>query len=127
MSRWTLEVSARFEAAHWLRSYRGAREPVHGHSWRVIARLETGHLDGDGLAYDFVEVQRALQALAARFDHGEINAVPPFDVESPSTERVAAWFFDELTRALPAAPLVAVTLFEGPDASATYRPGEGRA
>jgi len=36
---------------------------------------------------------------------------------------VATWFFDELVRRLPAAPLAAVTLFEGPDCSATYRPG----
>ena len=97
MARWSLEVASRFEAAHWLRSYRGAAEPVHGHSWRVVARLETSGLDEDGLAFDFVEIKRALDDLAGRLDHGEINRVPPFDVESPSTERVAAWFFDELS------------------------------
>ncbi len=36
MARCTLEVASRFEAAHHLRSYRGAPEPVHGHSWRVL-------------------------------------------------------------------------------------------
>lgn len=123
MARWTLEVAARFEAAHWLRSYRGAPEPVHGHSWRVVARLEARGLDDDGLAFDFVEIKRALDELAGRFDHGEINRVPPFDVESPTTERIAAWFFDELAGRLPSAPLAAVTIFEGPDCSATYRPG----
>lgn len=123
MARWTLEVSSRFEAAHWLRSYRGAPEPVHGHSWRVVARLEADRLDDDGIAYDFVAVRRALDELSGRFHHGEINRVPPFDVESPSTERIAAWFYDELARRLPAAPLAAVTLFEGADCSATYRPG----
>jgi 6-pyruvoyltetrahydropterin/6-carboxytetrahydropterin synthase len=121
MSRWTLEVASRFEAAHHLRSYRGAPETTHGHSWRVLARLETDRLDGEGMAYDFVAVKRELDRLAARLDHGDINAVPPFDVESPTTERIAAWFFDEIARALPAAPLAAVTLFEGPDCSATYR------
>lgn len=121
MARFTLEVASRFEAAHHLRSYRGAPEVVHGHSWRVLARLETRELDGEGMAYDFVAVKRALDRLAARLDHGDVNAVPPFDVESPTTERIAAWFFDELERALPEAPLVAVTLFEGPDCSATYR------
>jgi 6-pyruvoyltetrahydropterin/6-carboxytetrahydropterin synthase len=124
-----LEVAARFEAAHHLRSYRGAVEPVHGHSWRVIARLETATLGSEGMAYDFVEVKGALDALAARLDHGDVNAVPPFDVESPTTERIAAWFFDQLRGRLPSAPLVAVTLFEGPDCSATYQPtppaGEG--
>ncbi len=124
MARWTLEVASRFEAAHHLLSYRGAPEAVHGHSWRVVARLETDRLDAEGMAYDFVAVKRALDALASRLDHADLNAVPPFDVESPTTERVAAWFFDGLVDALPGAPLAAVTLFEGPDCSATYRPGE---
>lgn len=123
MARYSLAVSAGFEAAHHLRSYRGAPEPVHGHSWRVIAQLEADHLDGEGMAFDFVPVRRALETLAARFHHGDVNGVPPFDVENPTTERIAIWFFDELARRLPEAPLAAVTLFEGPDCSATYRPG----
>lgn len=127
MARWTLEVASRFEAAHALRSYRGAPETVHGHSWRVLVRLETDHLDAEGMAYDFVAVKRVLDALAARLDHGDLNAVAPFDVESPTTERIAAWFFDGLIARLPAAPLAAVTVFEGPDCSATYRPGEAPA
>lgn len=122
MPRWVLEVAGRFEAAHRLRSWRGAAEPTHGHSWRVLARLETDRLDDEGLAYDFVAVRDALRALAARVDHRDLNTVPPFDLESPTTERVARWFFDGLTSALPDAPLVAVTVFEGPDASATYLP-----
>ena len=125
MARWTLEVAARCEAAHHLRSYRGAPEPVHGHSWRVLARLETDRLDAEGMAHDFVTVKRALDALATRLDHGDVNAMPPFDRENPTTERLAAWFFDGLVDLLPGLPLAAVTLFEGPDCSATYRPGEG--
>lgn len=122
MARYELEVAAHFEAAHHLRSYRGAPEPVHGHSWRVIARLGAERLDDEGIAFDFVVVRRALERLAARFDHGDVNAVPPFDVVSPTTERIAEWFFGELARELgPSAPLEAVTVFEGPDASATFR------
>jgi 6-pyruvoyltetrahydropterin/6-carboxytetrahydropterin synthase len=125
MALWTLEVASRFEAAHHLLAYRGAPEAVHGHSWRVVARLETERVDGEGMAYDFVAVKRALDALAARLDHRHVNAVPPFDRESPTTERIAAWFFDELMLALPGAPLAATTVFEGPDCSASYRPPRG--
>lgn len=74
------------------------------------------------MAYDFVAVRDALAALTARLDHRDINAIPPFDLESPTTERIARWFHEELARALPGAPLVAVTVWEGPDASATYEP-----
>jgi len=115
-------VAATFEAAHRLYLWRGAPETAHGHSWRVVARLATDRLDGEGMAYDFVAVRDALAALAARLDHRDINAVPPFDAESPTTERIARWFFEELAAALPDAPLVAVTVFEGANCSATYAP-----
>jgi 6-pyruvoyltetrahydropterin/6-carboxytetrahydropterin synthase len=119
---YVLRVVARFEAAHHLTSYKGRPEPNHGHSWRVEAVLATADLDGEGMAFDFVEIKTALQELAARFDHGDVNAVPPFDAVSPTTERIAAWFFDRLAERLPAAPLAEVTVWEGPDCSATYRP-----
>lgn len=122
MPRWTLEVAATFEAAHRLYLWRGAPESSHGHSWRVVARLATDALDDEGMAYDFVAVRDALAALTARVDHRDLNAVAPFDRESPTTERVARWFFDGLAAALGDAPLVAVTVFEGPNCSATYTP-----
>jgi len=122
MASYRLRVVARFEAAHHLTSYKGKPEPTHGHSWRVEAVLETAGLDAEGMAYDFVEVRGALRELAARLDHQDVNTVPPFDRTSPTTERIAAWFFEGLAEKLPGAPLAEVTLWEGPDCSATYRP-----
>jgi 6-pyruvoyltetrahydropterin/6-carboxytetrahydropterin synthase len=122
MASYRLRVIARFEAAHHLTSYKGSPEPVHGHSWRVEAVLETAGLGPEGMAYDFVEVRGALRELAARLDHRHVNTVPPFDALSPTTERIAAWFFEGLRERLPGAPLTEVTLWEGPDCSATYRP-----
>jgi 6-pyruvoyltetrahydropterin/6-carboxytetrahydropterin synthase len=118
-----LRVRTRFEAAHHLTSYRGRPEPVHGHSWQVEAALAADALDDEGIAFDFVAVQRALAELAARFDHRDVNAVAPFDELSPTTERLAEWFHRELAARLPGAGLVEVTVWEGADASATYRPG----
>lgn len=118
-----LRVRHRFEAAHHLTSYKGSPEPVHGHSWRVEAVLEAPELDEEGMGFDFVEVRGTLAELAGRFDHGDVNAVAPFDRLSPTTERLAAWFFEELARRLPAsAGLAEVTVWEGPDCAATYRP-----
>lgn len=122
MPSYTLRVRVRFEAAHHLTSYKGAPEPVHGHSWQVEAVLAAPELDGEGMAWDFVEVQGALRELAAQLDHRHVNTVPPFDALSPTTERIAAWFFDGLAERLPAAPLAEVTVWEGPDCSASYRP-----
>lgn len=117
-----LRVREGFEAAHHLTSYKGRPEPVHGHSWTVEAALAADELDDEGMAFDFVEVRDALRRLAARFDHRHVNEVPPFDAVSPTTERLARWFHDELAAALPEAGLVEVTVWEGPACSATYRP-----
>jgi len=119
---YVLRVGSRFEAAHHLTSYKGSPEPAHGHSWRVEAALETAELDAEGMAYDFVAVQAALRELVSGVDHRDLNTVPPFDRTSPTTERLAAWFFSALREKLPGAPLVEVTVWEGPDCSATYRP-----
>ena len=119
---YTLRVREGFEAAHHLTSYKGSPEPVHGHSWTVEAVLEAAELDDEGMGFDFVEARDALRELAGRFDHRHVNEVPPFDETSPTTERLARWFFDELSRRLPGAGLSEVTVWEGPACSATYRP-----
>jgi 6-pyruvoyltetrahydropterin/6-carboxytetrahydropterin synthase len=119
---WILRVHARFEAAHHLYSYRGVPEPVHGHTWRVEATLDAAALDAEGMGFDFMAVKAALAELVARLDHRDLNTVPPFDTLSPTTERLAAWFHAELAVRLPGARLAEVTVWEGPDCSATYRP-----
>lgn len=121
MASYRLRVRGRFEAAHHLRAYRGAPEPVHGHSWRVEVGLETDRLDDEGMAFDFIVVKQALDRLTARFHHGDVNAVPPFDRLTPTTEHLARFFYRELRQALPDAPIVEVTVWEGPDCAATYR------
>lgn len=122
MPSYLLRVRASFEAAHHLTFYKGAPEAVHGHSWQVEAALTAAGLDTEGMAFDFVEVKRALEDLADELDHRDLNTVPPFDTTSPTTERIAAWFFAGLERRLPGAPLSEVTVWEGPFCSATYRP-----
>ena len=122
MPSYQLRVRARFEAAHHLTSYHGAPEPPHGHSWQVEAVLAAAQLDGEGMAYDFVAVRDALAEILAALDHRDLNTVPPFDRESPTTERLAAWLFASLARRLPGAPLAELTVWEGPDCAATYRP-----
>lgn len=118
-SRFVLHVRARFEAAHHLASYKGMPETPHGHSWQVEVRLVAASLGEEGMAVDFVEVREALAALIRPFDHADLNAVPPFDGLSPTAEHLAAWLLGELRRRLPAAGVSAVTVWEGPDCSAT--------
>jgi 6-pyruvoyltetrahydropterin/6-carboxytetrahydropterin synthase len=124
--RFTVRVEARFEAAHFLREYRGISEPLHGHSYRIEAHLEGagGGVDGDDIAVDFISAKRSLESLAKKLDYGCINDVPPFTEINPSAENIAQWFHRELSAALAGENAVvrAITVWEGPVNSVTYTP-----
>ena len=122
----TVSIEARFEAAHNLRTYRGIAEPLHGHSYRVIAELTSisGELDEDAIAVDFVSSKRELERLAKKLDYGYINEVEPFTMLNPSAENIASWFHRELTDALrdEGAVVRSITLWEGPVNFVTFVP-----
>jgi 6-pyruvoyltetrahydropterin/6-carboxytetrahydropterin synthase len=122
----SVRVEARFEAAHYLREYRGISEPLHGHSYKVEAELAArgGGVDGDAIAVDFVSAKRKLEALARKLDYGCINDVAPFTEINPSAENIASWFHRELSAAVADenAIVTAVTIWEGPVNSVTFQP-----
>lgn len=124
--RYTVRVEARFEAAHYLREYRGISEPLHGHSYKVEADLRGagGGLDADAIAVDFVSAKRKLEILAKKLDYGCINDIPPFTEVNPSAENLAEWFHRELQAAVvdESAEVASVTIWEGPVNSVTYVP-----
>jgi 6-pyruvoyltetrahydropterin/6-carboxytetrahydropterin synthase len=124
MGSFSVRVEARFEAAHFLREYRGISEPLHGHSYKVEAELAArgGGVDADAIAVDFVSAKRKLEALAKKLDYGCINDVAPFDTVNPSAENIAEWFQRELSVAVADenAIVTAVTVWEGPVSSVTF-------
>lgn len=124
--QFSVRIEARFEAAHFLRSYRGIAEPLHGHSYKVEAELagRSGALDQDAIAVDFVAAKRELEALAKRLDYGCINDVAPFTELNPSAENIAKWFHDELSRVMAkeSAIVTKIVLWEGPSNSVIYVP-----
>ena len=126
MPEFSVRVEARFESAHYLREYRGISEPLHGHSYKVEADLAGagGGLDEDAIAVDFVSAKRKLEQLAKRLDYACINDVEPFTQINPSAENIAEWFARELQKEVgdENADVVAVTVWEGPVNSVTYRP-----
>ena len=119
-----ISVEKHFDAAHFLRGYRGKCEALHGHRFRVVARVNATKLDDIGLAYDFAELKRHLNDILARFDHTCLNDVPPFDKINPSSENIAAAIYGELRSKLAGAPvaLSAVEVWESPQTGIIYRP-----
>jgi len=117
-------VEARFEAAHNLIDYVGGPEPLHGHSYRVEAVLESEKLQQYDLAVDFVAAKKALETIAKEFDYGYINEHQAFRERNTSAENLARYFSERLegSGALGWSRVVEVTVWEGPENRATFRP-----
>ena len=119
-----ISVEQHFDAAHFLRGYRGKCEALHGHRFRVVAMVKADELDDVGLAYDFVELKHHLGDILARFDHTCLNDIPPFNEINPSSENIASTIYDELKMKLARAPVSVscVEVWESPQSGVAYSP-----
>ncbi|MFO7893910.1 MAG: 6-carboxytetrahydropterin synthase QueD [Longimicrobiales bacterium] len=98
---YVVSVQAHYDSAHFLRTYKGKCERLHGHRYVVEAALAAEELNESGLAYDFVDVKKHLRALADWLDHQNINELEPFTEIEPSAENQARFFFDRLKEEMP--------------------------
>ena len=121
------EVSVRehFDAAHYLRGYRGRCENLHGHRFQVMVMVRASQVDQIGLAYDFVELKKHLREILQRLDHTCLNDVPPFDRINPSSENIAATIYNELEKRLAGISISGVQVCESSEACVTYLPDGG--
>ena len=118
-----VSVEQHFDAAHYLRGYRGKCENLHGHRFKVVVSLKAKKLNEIGLAYDFVELKRHLGEILTQFDHTCLNDVPPFDKLNPSSENIAVAIYDQLKRHLSGEVLLSsVEVWESPQSCVTYSP-----
>jgi 6-pyruvoyltetrahydropterin/6-carboxytetrahydropterin synthase len=117
-------VEQHFEAAHFLRGYKGKCENLHGHRYSVVVKLKSAKLNDIGLVYDFADVKRHLDEIIDRFDHVSLNDIPPFDKINPSAENIASTIYHELKAKLAVEPVVisAVEVWENPEQGIVYSP-----
>jgi 6-pyruvoyltetrahydropterin/6-carboxytetrahydropterin synthase len=117
-------VEQHFEAAHFLRGYKGKCENLHGHRYSVVVKLQASKLNDIGLAYDFTDVKRNLGGILSRYDHASLNDIPPFDKINPSAENIAATIYQELKTKLTVEPIniAAVEVWENPQQGIVYTP-----
>lgn len=135
-----LKTESSFDASHFLTDYHGKCENLHGHRWRVVARLEVRELQSEGtckdMVVDFGDFKAALRELTEQLDHrflveaGSLasDTLACLDregfklLEMPfrtTAESLAKWFFDQLAaRGLPVAQ---VDVYETPNNCAYYR------
>jgi 6-pyruvoyltetrahydropterin/6-carboxytetrahydropterin synthase len=84
----TISVTREFCAAHAL-LFRGVREPMHGHNFRVTVTLSGPVLDGDGVLCDFHDVEKALDGIIAPWQNANLQEAKAFSGVNPSAEVIA--------------------------------------
>lgn len=122
---YTVSVQAHYDAAHFLRHYKGKCERLHGHRYVVEAAVRASELNEAGIAFDFVDLKRELRDLAEELDHQNLNDLPQFDGLETSAENQARYFFERLRERLPeplADGLLFARVWETPTQWAQYGP-----
>lgn len=119
-----ISIEQHFDAAHFLRGYQGKCETLHGHRFKVVARVSSNQLDDIGMAYDFTELKQHLGDIVTGLDHTSLNDIPPFDKINPSSENIATTIYDELRIKLTGVPVIisAIEVWESPQSWVTYTP-----
>ena len=119
-----IEVQDEFSAAHFLKLYDGSWEERHEHLWKVAVMLRAARLDSIGVVADFEALKPALKKTLAEFHQRSFNEHSEFKDGrlNPSTENIAKLIFERLSKNFKSenAKLVRVTVWETPEASASY-------
>lgn len=109
----------RFEAAHTLPSLPEDHKcrQMHGHSFKVEISVE-GEVDEEiGWVYDHKQISDGMNPLLEMLDHSYLNDIE--GLESPTIERMAAWFWRKLAPLLPG--LCEIVIFETPTARCSFK------
>jgi 6-pyruvoyltetrahydropterin/6-carboxytetrahydropterin synthase len=117
-----LKIISQFGSAHQLRGYKGKCENLHGHNWKIEVFVQGEKLGGDGLLIDFNQMKKATNKIIDRLDHTFLNDLEYFKETNPSSENIARYIFDEISRELnnPDVTVSRVTTWESDNACATY-------
>ena len=83
-----IKAQVEFSAAHHLLDYEGKCEHQHGHNWLVEAFVRGTMLDQSNILVDFKALKRDLKIILDEMDHKDLNELPAFKNESPSSEFV---------------------------------------
>jgi len=113
-----LSVEGHFSAAHQVTGYPGDCAGMHGHTYKVQAKVAVNHLDDLGMAMDFRTIQNTLQDVLKKIDHTTLNDHPYFKERNATTEHIARYIYEEMYKAI--SMIDSVTVWEGHTSSVTY-------
>ena len=95
-----IKVIDEFAGAHNLRNYKGKCEELHGHNWKTEIVLESDTLDEKGMIMDFKELKKILKDTLALLDHKYLNDLSYFKKINPTSENIAYFLHENLSKAI---------------------------
>jgi 6-pyruvoyltetrahydropterin/6-carboxytetrahydropterin synthase len=118
-------VKSHFSAAHRLRGYPGDCSRIHGHNWIIEVYVQCSGLDEVGIGIDFRDVKAATAGVMSGLDHCDLNELPAFREENPTSENIARYIYRQLSEKLnrPGVRVSRVKVCETPGAGAFYWEG----
>jgi len=119
-----ITVTDHFDAAHYLRGYVGKCADLHGHRWTYTVTVKGKTLDKQGIVIDFTLLKSIVRKETERYDHQELNKIPPFDMLNPTAEFLAQVIFTNIHAHLEKlkvwVTLDNVTVWETPTSSCSF-------
>jgi 6-pyruvoyltetrahydropterin/6-carboxytetrahydropterin synthase len=117
-----LKILTQFAAAHQLREHGGACERLHGHNWKIEVYVTSPDVGKDGLVVDFRRMKEGTRKALEELDHKFLNEIEPFRTVNPSSENIARYLYETLSRELneDAVRVSKVTAWESDTACASY-------
>ena len=91
-----LKAQMYFAAAHHLLNYEGECENQHGHNWLVEVYVTGNELDKSNILIDYKVLKRELKLVLDLLDHKDLNELPYFMGESPSSEMISKFIYTKL-------------------------------
>lgn len=93
-------IDTHFAGAHHLRDYPGDCEKPHGHNWKVKVTVRAQSVDKYGMGIDFKVLKKIVAKAIDKLDHKDLNTLPYFQSQNPSSEHIAEFLFEELSEEL---------------------------
>ena len=113
-----VKIEVHFSAAHHLLNYDGECENQHGHNWKVEVYAQGQSLDNSNILVDFKILKIELNNILNKLDHKDINLLPEFKDQSPSSEKIAEFIYSELKKTVP--NITKISVWETERAKASY-------
>lgn len=136
---YTLQTSASFDSAHFLKGYEGKCSNIHGHRWTVEVTVASEEVKKEGqirgMVVDFKNLKKDLNRLADELDHSLIIEEGSLKEKTrealleeefrivevsfrPTAENLAEYFYDAMEE--EGYQIVLVKVYETPNNCAGY-------